>query len=208
MGWWQRVRTGVFSKEKSLATGVILGFMAWALMRLVDGIAAYDTLEYHITHRPTPLADGRAGFVYRVKFTNLAGDTTVQSMRATVASMTPAITFSVDRRDSRCAMQPPAGGKVVECEALESGFNFTAPPLLAGTYAGLEVKYTRPSTSSEIPILRLVLAEGQNFRLVEAGLATLIVRNQNGVLFGFLLLAFIALVASLAAGTSPPRKDA
>jgi hypothetical protein len=206
MGWWQRVRTGVFSKEKSLATGVILGFMAWALMRLVDGISSYDTIEYQITNGASTLSDGRSGFAYRVKFTNLAGDTTVQSMRATVASMTPDITFSVAPGDSRCAMQPPAGGKVVECEPLASGFNFTAPPLLAGTYAGLEVKYTRTAASSEIPILRIVLAEGQNFRLVEAGLATLIVRNQNGVLFGFLMLAFIALVMSLAAGTAPPRK--
>lgn len=208
MGWWQRVRTNASSKDRSLATGVALGFMAWTLMRLVDSISAYDTIEYAITNKPTTLADGRAGFVYQVKLTNLAGDTTVEGMKATVASVTADIEFSMSAEDHRCPVQPPAGGKVVECEPHVGGFNFYAPPLLAGTYAGLEVKYTRPAESSEIPYLRIVLSEGQNFRLVKAGIATIIVRNQTGILIAFLILAVVSLLMSLAAGVmSPPRSE-
>ncbi len=40
MGWWRRFFNGLLSKDKSLATGLIRGFMAWTLMRLVDGIAS------------------------------------------------------------------------------------------------------------------------------------------------------------------------
>jgi hypothetical protein len=206
MGWWQRVRTNASGKDKSLATGVALGFMAWTLMRLVDSISAYDTLEYDITNKPTTLADGRAGFAFQVKLTNLAGDTTVEGLKATVASSTADIDFSMHADDYRCPVQPPAGGKVVECTPHVGGFNFSAPPLLAGTFAGLEVKYTRPATSSETPYLRIVLAEGQNFRLVEAGVATALVRNQTGILIAFLVLAAISLLISLAVGVMPPPK--
>jgi hypothetical protein len=61
MGWWRRFFNGLLSKDKSLATGLILGFMAWTLMRLVDGIASNGTIEYDIVNRPATLADGRAG---------------------------------------------------------------------------------------------------------------------------------------------------
>jgi hypothetical protein len=207
MGWWQRVRTNASGRDKSLATGVALGFMAWTLMRLVDSISAYDTLEYEITNKRTTLADGRAGFVYQVKLTNLAGDKTVEGLKATVASRTSDIDFSMHADDHHCPVQPPAGGKVVECAPHVGGFNFSAPPLLAGTFAGLEVKYTRPAASSEIPYLRIVLAEGQDFRLVETGIATTIVRNQTGILIAFLILAAVSLLMSLAVGVLPPPKN-
>ncbi len=206
MGWWQRFTAGVFSKDKSLATGVILGFMAWALMRLVDGVTDYNTLEYDVTHKSATLADGRAGFIYQVTFTNLAGDTTLKSMRASVSSNTAGIKFSVDPKDSRCVVQPPAWGRVVECEPFASGFNFTAPPLVAGTFAGIEVKYTRAAGNNEVPVLRILPAEGQDFRLVEAGLATFAVRNQTGILVAFALIAFISLFLSISAGVGAPRQ--
>lgn len=207
MEWWRSLRANARSKDRSLATGVALAFMAWTLMRLIDSISAYDTIEYRTSNKATTLADGRAGFVYQVKLTNLAGDTTAEGLKATVAGGTPAIEFSKDSADWRCPVQPPAGGKVIECEPHVGGFNFSAPPLLAGTYAGLEVKYTRSATSSDVPYLRIVLAEGQNFRLVEAGVATFIVRHQTFILIAFLLLAVVALGISLVAGVMPPPKS-
>jgi hypothetical protein len=167
MEWKQRLRAGVFNKDKSLATGVTLAFVAWTLMRLVDGVTAFNTLEYRIEDRPTTLNDGRAGFAYRVTLSNLAGDTTLKSLRASVSSSNGGITFSEDHKDFRCAVQPPAWGLVVECQAFDtSGFNFTAPPLVAGTYAAFEVKYTRAAGTTEEPVLRILPAEGQDFRLV------------------------------------------
>ena len=206
MGWWQRVRTNASGKDKSLATGVALGFMAWTLMRLVDSISAYDTLEYDITNKPATLADGRAGFVYQVK--------THQPRRrhhGRRAEGHDREQHGGHRLQHACgrlplSVQPPAGGKVVECAPHVGGFNFSAPPLLAGTFAGLEVKYTRPAGVSETPHLRIVLAEGQNFRLVEAGVATTVVRNQTGILIAFLMLAAASLLMSLAVGVLPPPR--
>jgi hypothetical protein len=205
MRWWQKLGTGALSKEKSLATGVVLAFIAWTLTRLVDGITAYNTLEYDVTQKPSSLADGRAGYTYQVLFTNLAGETTLKSLRATVSGSAD-ITFSDVASDHSCAVQPPAWGRV-ECEAFPAGFKFTAPPLVAGTFAGMEVKYTRAAGSSDVPVLRILLAEGQDFRLVEAGLATRAVRHQTGILITFLAVATLSLLLSLVAGVREPKKD-
>ena len=75
MSWWRRFFNGLLSKDKSLATGLILGFMAWTLLRLVDNIAANGTIEYAIANSPATLADGRSGYLIRVTLTNLLGMT-------------------------------------------------------------------------------------------------------------------------------------
>ena len=109
MGWWRRFFNGLLSKDKSLATGLILGFMAWTLMRLVDGIAANGTIEYDIANNPATLADGRPGYVVRVTLTNLSADTALTNLKASIAAATADIVFSADPRDRSCALSLQAG---------------------------------------------------------------------------------------------------
>ena len=134
MGWWRRFFNGLLSKDKSLATGLILGFMAWTLMRLVDGIAANGTIEYVIVNNPATLADGRAGQVIRVTLTNLSADTALTNLKASIAAPTGDIVFSADPKDRSCAFEPPGWGGQPTCDAFASGFDFLAPMIVAGTH--------------------------------------------------------------------------
>jgi hypothetical protein len=199
MGWWRRFFNGLLSKDKSLATGLILGFMAWTLMRLVDGITANGTIEYDISNSPATLADGRPGYLVRVTLTNLSADTALINLRASIAASTADIVFSVDPKDRSCAFEPPGWGGQPTCDAFASGFDFLAPMIVAGTQVEFEVKYTRPDSASALPIVR-IKPETTKFRLVEPGFSTFVARNQVGILLTLLLLALVTLFLSVAAG--------
>jgi hypothetical protein len=200
MSLWQRITEGAFNKDKSLTTGIVLAFMAWSLMRIVDGINAYNTIEYDITQKAVKLADERDGYLYRVKLTNLAGDKTLKSLQVTVGSQNSDIEFSTDPRDSHCVVQPPAWGNALNCEPKASGFNFVSPPVVAGTFVGFELKYLRKAGSSEEPVLRILPEVGQDFRLVEAGAGTFAARHQTGILLTMFLVGLLLLCLSLAMG--------
>lgn len=199
MGWWRRFFNGLLSKDKSLATGLILGFMAWTLMRLVDGIASNGTIEYDIVNRPATLADGRAGHVIHVTLTNLSADTALIHLEASIAAPTADIVFSADPRDRSCAFEPPGWGGQPRCDAFASGFDFMAPMIVAGTHVEFEVKYTRPDGSSAEPIVR-IKPETTKFRLVEPGFSTFVARNQVGLLLALLAIALVMFFLSVAAG--------
>ena len=199
MGWWRRFFNGLLSRDKSLATGLILGFMAWTLMRLVDGITANGTIEYDIVNSPATLADGRAGHVVRVTLTNLSADTALTNLKASVAASTGDIVFSVDPRDRSCAFEPPGWGGQPTCDAFASGFDFLAPMIVAGTQVEFEVKYTRPPAVTALPILR-IKPETTRFRLVKPGFSTFVARNQVGLLLGLLTIALVLFFLSVAAG--------
>jgi len=199
MGWWRRFFNGLLSKDKSLATGLILGFMAWTLMRLVDGIASNGTIEYDIANTRATLADGRAGHLVRVTLTNLSADTALTNLKASIAAPTADIVFSVDPRDRSCAFEPPGWGGQPTCDAFASGFDFLAPMIVAGTHVQFEVKYTRPDGSAAQPIVR-IKPETTKFRLVEPGFSTFVARNQVGLLLGLLMIAFVMFFLSVAAG--------
>jgi hypothetical protein len=199
MGWWRRFFNGLLSKDKSLATGLILGFMAWTLMRLVDGIAANGTIEYDIANSPATLADGRAGQRVRVTLTNLSADTALTNLQASIAAPTGGIIFSADPKDRSCAFEPPGWGGQPTCDAFASGFNFVAPMIVAGTHVQFEVKYTRPEGSSALPVVR-IRPETTKFRLVEPGFSTFVARNQVGLLLTLLVLALVMFFLSVAAG--------
>ena len=207
MSWWRRFFNGLLSRDKSLATGLILGFMAWTLMRLVDGIAANGTIEYDIANSPATLADGRDGYLIRVTLTNLSADTALTDLKASIAAPTADIVFSVDPRDRSCAFEPPGWGGQPTCDAFASGFDFLAPMIVAGTHVQFEVKYTRPGTLASLPIVRIKPATTK-FRLVEPGFSTFVARNQVGILLALLLLALITLFLSVASGVSetPAKK--
>jgi len=207
MNWWRRFFNGLFSKDKSLATGLILGFMAWTLMRLVDGITANGTIEYDIANTPATLADGRDGFLIRVTLTNLSADTALTNLKASIAAPTADIVFSVDPKDRSCAFEPPGWGGQPTCDAFASGFDFMAPMIVAGTHVEFEVKYTRADTATELPVVR-IRPDAAKFRLVEPGFSTFVARNQVGILLALLLLAIVTLCLSVAAGVSesPARK--
>jgi hypothetical protein len=189
----------LLSKDKSLATGLILGFMAWTLMRLVDGIAANGTIEYDIANSPATLADGRAGQRVRVTLTNLSADTALTNLQASIAAPTGGIIFSADPKDRSCAFEPPGWGGQPTCDAFASGFNFVAPMIVAGTHVQFEVKYTRPEGSSALPVVR-IRPETTKFRLVEPGFSTFVARNQVGLLLTLLVLALVMFFLSVAAG--------
>jgi hypothetical protein len=199
MGWWRRFFNGLLSKDKSLATGLILGFMAWTLMRLVDGIAANGTIEYDIANHPATLADGRSGYVVRVMLTNLSADTALTNLKASIAASTSDIVFSADPKDRSCAFEPPGWGGQPTCDAFASGFDFLAPMIVAGTHVQFEVKYTRPDGNSALPIVR-IKPETTKFRLVEPGFSTFVARNQVGLLLALLMLALVMFFLSVAAG--------
>jgi len=199
MGWWRRFFNGLLSKDKSLATGLILGFMAWTLMRLVDGIAANGTIEYDIANKAATLADGRPGHVVRVTLTNLSADTALTNLRASIAAPTADVVFSTDPRDRSCAFEPPGWGGQPTCDAFDSGFDFLAPMIVAGTHVQFEVKYTSPEGASAVPIVR-IRPETTKFRLVEPGLSTFVARNQVGLLLALLVLALVMFFVSVAAG--------
>jgi len=201
MSWWRRFFNGLLSKDKSLATGLILGFMAWTLMRLVDGITSNGTIEYDIAHSPTSLADGRDGYLIRVTLTNLSADTPLTNLKASIAAPTADIVFSVDPRDRSCAFEPPGWGGQPTCDAFASGFDFLAPMIVAGTHVQFQVKYTRPATSSTEPVVR-IRPEAAKFRLVEPGFSTFVTRHQVAILLALLLLAMVTLFLSVAAGVS------
>ena len=201
MSWWRRFFNGLLSKDKSLATGLILGFMAWTLMRLVDGIAANGTIEYDITNTPAKLADGRAGYLVHVTLSNLSADTALTNLKASIAAPTADVVFSVDPKDRSCAFEPPGWGGQPTCDAFASGFDFMAPMIVAGTHVEFEVKYTRPDSATALPIVR-IKPETTKFRLVEPGFSTFVARNQVGILLTLLLLALITLFLSVAAGVS------
>ena len=199
MGWWRRFFNGLLSKDKSLATGLVLGFMVWTLMRLVDGIAANGTIEFDIVNDPATLADGRAGHVVRVTLTNLSADTALTNLRASIAAPTESVVFSADPRDRSCAFEPPGWGGQPTCNAFTSGFDFVAPMIVAGTHVQFEVKYTRAEGSSALPIVR-IRPETTKFRLVEPGFSTFVARNQVGLLLTLLMLALVLFFLSVAAG--------
>lgn len=201
MSWMRRFFNGLLSKDKSLATGLILAFMAWTLMRLVDGIAANGTIEYDIDNSPATLADGRAGYVTRVTLTNLSADTALTDLRASIAAPTADLVFSVDPKDRSCAFEPPGWGGQPTCDAFASGFDFLAPMIVAGTHVKFEVKYTRPGTSTTEPIVR-IKPSTTKFRLIEPGFSTFVTRHQVAILVAMLLLALITLFLSVAAGVS------
>ena len=203
MSWWRRFFNGLLSKEKSLATGFILGFMAWTLMRLVDGIAANGTIEYDIANTPARLADGRDGYLIRVRLTNLSADTALTNLKASIAAPTADIVFSVDAKDRSCAFEPPGWGGQPTCDAFASGFDFLAPMIVAGTHAEFEVKYTRADSATALPVVR-IRPETTKFRLVEPGFSTFVARNQVGILLALLVLAMVTLFLSVAAGVSEP----
>jgi len=201
MSWWRRFFIGLLSRDKSLATGLILGFMAWTLMRLVDGIAANGTIEYDIANSPAKLADGRDGHVVRVTLTNLSADTALTDLKASIAAPTADIVFSADPKDRSCAFEPPGWGGQPTCDAFTSGFDFLAPMIVAGTHVQFEVKYTRAGNSTSLPVVRIKPATTK-FRLVEPGFSTFVARNQVGILLALLLLAMVTLFLSVAAGVS------
>jgi hypothetical protein len=205
MGWWRRFFNGLLSKDKSLATGLILGFMAWTLMRLVDGIASNGTIEYDIANSPATLADGRPGYVVRVTLTNLSADTALTNLKASIAASTAGIVFSTDPKDRSCAFEPPGWGGQPTCDAFASGFDFLAPMIVAGTQVEFEVKYARAEDTTELPIVR-IRPETTKFRLVEPGFSTFVARNQVGLLLALLMLALVMFFLSVAAGV--PKGEA
>ena len=208
MSWWRRFFNGLLSKDKSLATGLILGFMAWTLLRLVDNIAANGTIEYAIANSPATLADGRSGYLIRVTLTNLSADTALTNLRASIAAPNPGIVFSDNPRDASCAFEPPGWGGAPTCEGVASGFDFLAPMIVAGTYAQFEIKYTRPAGATDLPVVR-IKPETTKFRLVEPGFSTFETRYQVGILVTLLLLAMVTLFLSVAAGVPAlPPPDA
>ena len=179
-----------------------MAFVAWSLTRLVDGVTAYNTLEYDVSNKAKILADGKAGFALRVKFTNLSGDTPLRSLKALVSAPHSSLRFA---GDIKCAVQPPAWAGKVTCESFASGANFESPMLVAGTYSGFEVNYTRPPDSNWEPVLRIQPDESQNFRLVKAGAETFAAKHQTAILMTLMGGGLLLLLVSLAAGVKEER---
>ncbi len=195
----QSLRKIFTAKEPSIATGVFLAALAWALTRLVDSVGAYNTLEYDVKHESTTLANGSRGYLVRVRLTNLSGDTTLKSLVAQISAQSKDVQFSDDVHDYHCTSEPPGWVGQPRCQPLGIGFRFEPVDLVAGTYVGLEAKYTRANGSTEEPVLRIQLPSEQNFRLIETGWATRALRYQTGILLTFGVLMVVLLYFSMSA---------
>jgi hypothetical protein len=201
LSWGQRFLAGFLSSsDKSLATGIVLALIAWSVTRLVDGVTTTGTLEYDTTISPTKLAEGQPGSLILVKLSNLSGDTLLTNLEATLSDPSGKIRFSTNPKDRGCAFEPPAWGENPTCDPHVTGFAFTAPMLVPGTYATFGIKYTVAAGADVKPVLRIKPDGSTKVRLVEAGLETYIARHQTGLLAGLLLVTLVLFLLSVAAG--------
>ena len=194
------------AKQTSVATGLLLAAMAWTVTRLADAVDAYDTLEYQVTQSRDVLADGRKGFLVKVKLRNLSGGTTLESVRAQLSTHARGVEFSANPDDYLCAVEPPGWAGNPKCDPQGIGFDFSIDNLTPGTYVGFQARYTRPDGANETPVLRVNLPANKNFRLLESGLATGALHHQTAILAGLIVLLFVLLVLSIVAGVREPDK--
>jgi len=204
MGKLASLLDGFSAKEASIATGAILAALAWTLTRLADTVGSYNTLEYRITQQSAVLASGDQGFKVRVVFSNLSGDTTLAKVRAQLSVHGKGVKFSEAEGEHHCAIEPPGWAGNPDCTPMGMGFDFGIENLAAGMVVGFDAMYTRTDGIDEEPVLRIQLPADQDFRLVEAGMATRALRYQTWILTGFAILLVGLLVLSIMAGVRKP----
>jgi hypothetical protein len=201
---------GMLSREKSLATGLVIGLFAWTLTRLVSGITESGTIEYATRVTRATLADGRAGSRIKVRLSNLSHNTAVTNLQASISDPTGKITFSDDVKDRACWFAPPAWGEEPDCKPYTTGFRFSAPMLVPGTHASFAINYTQAEGDAVRPVVRIKPDGATKVRLVEPGLETFLARHETGILLGLLAAAAVLFVVSVAAGfpeaESAPKK--
>jgi hypothetical protein len=203
--WLHQFVVGMLSKERSLATGLLIALAAWTLTRLVDGIAGSGTIEYAISYSPATLADKRPGTKIDVRLTNLSRDTSITNLHVAITDPTAQLTFGNAASDADCAFQPPAWGENPQCEPHADGMVFDAPMLVPGTYARLGIKYASPDGVTARPIVRIKPEGTDGFRLVEPGLETYVARHETTLLLGLFGFTLVLFLISVAAGVPKPK---
>ena len=201
LNWLHRFVVGMLSKEKSLATGVLLALILWTVTRLVDVVTGNLTIEYDVRYTPAVFADGRKGTKIEVTLTNLSNDTAVSELQVAIVGPTEMV-FTNARADASCAFQAPSWGDEPQCDPHHDGIAFTAPMVVPGTEVVLSTLYTVPAGSGARPTVRIKPGTEKEFRLVKPGFRTRIARHETELLLGLLGLAIVVFVVSVAAGIS------
>lgn len=202
----KRALAGLFHKQESVATSLLIGLIIWTITRLVDGIATSGTIEYDIEITSTTLANGTAGHLIEVVLTNLSTDTPVTDLQVSIADPTFKTTFSTARADSYCGYQPPAWvGDGAVCDPHRDGMSFTAPMLVPGTFVRVGSKFTQAPDAVREPIVRIKPGAAQKVQLVAPGVQTFVARHEAGLLIGLLALAVLLFGISIA--TSQPASQ-
>lgn len=199
----KRFVAGLLSKDKSLAVTLLIGLIAWTLVRLIDGIAASGTIEYATTIRRATLHDGRDGQLIEVRLENLSRDTAMKNLRVSVSDPTGRLEFGVHPSDRACSFQAPAWGENPLCDAYANGLSFAAPMLIPGTSARLAIKYAhRGKDAGAAPVVRIGPDGSTKVRLIEPGIETFLVRHETALLLTLLIVAAVLFIVGTAAGLS------
>ena len=205
LGWMHRFIVGMLSKEKSLATGILLALIVWTLTRLVDVVTGSLTIEYAVRYAPAILATGHAGEEIKVTLTDLSNDAAVSNVQVVIAGP-PDMQFTDQQSDATCEFQAPSWGDSPTCDPHKDGIAFTAPMLIPGKSVVIGTRYTLAPNSSSKPIVRIKPGDETKFRLVEPGVRTIIARHETALLLTLLGVSIVVFLISVAAGISTAHK--
>jgi hypothetical protein len=180
-----RLIAGLLSEKQTIATGLLIGLIAWTVTRLVDGILGTGTIEYQTVYSPAKLDNGMDGTKIEVTLTNLSRDTSVSGLKVVINDPTGKTTFSNNPRDKNCAFEPPAWADDATCEAYKDGMTFETPMLVPGTFVRLAIKYMQSGALHQ-PVVRIRPQPDSKLQLVQPGVQTFVARHEVMLLLALL----------------------
>jgi len=197
-GLLKRFLRGLFSKDHSFATGLLLALVIWTLTRIVDGVSHSTTVEYDISVAPDQLKDGRVAETMSITLSNLSTEAAVRDLQVAIS---PAGGTTFVDGEATCAFQSPAWGADAVCDARKDGANFRLPMLVPGTKARLTVRYLPGSEPGEKAAVMIRPSDSDaKMRLVKPGFETFVTQHQIAILLTLLALGAALLFGSIAAG--------
>lgn len=197
-GVLKRFVRGLFSKDHSFATGLLLALLIWSLTRIVDGVSHSSTIEYDISVAPDHLKDGRVAEAMSITLSNLSTEAAVRDLQV---SISPRGGAEFVENEESCVFESPAWGADAVCKERNDGANFRLPMLVPGTKAKLTVRYAPGTASGEKAAVMIRPSDTDaKMRLVQPGFETFVTRHQIAILITLLALSGVLLFGSIAAG--------
>lgn len=196
-----RVIDGLLSKDRSVATGLVLALAVWTLTRLADGVLDHATIEYDASYVHDVSTQGALSSRFDVVLTNLSRAQRITDLQVVVTDPDGTARFVSDR-PRPCAIETPSPAGAECYVEPNTGLSFKARVLLPGTRARIALRYQKPEASQAPLQMRLQPGAPDDVRVLKPGIETFIARHQTGLLLTILGASFVLLMMSISVGVS------